>query len=170
MIIEYLNIGSCDVRIKGNVINADIDHDVVSNIDIAANALFLPFKDKSFKGVIAHHIIEHISYWHHVRFIKECRRVIKENGKISVKAPDFEGLIKNYLDNYLGAKGVWHQHIFGRQVFEKDCHKAGITEVYLTELLFKHGFYDLKWNKGIREMPELSVIATKGEVPSWEIT
>ena len=164
---DYLNIGSCDVRVDG-AMNFDMNHGEVSP-DVCGDTRQLPFKDESFKGVIAHHVLEHINDRHHKRVVFEWRRIIKEGGKISIKCPDFEGLCKHYVSNYLGCKETWHQHIFGRQGFSGDTHLSGISREYLTELLFLFGFHDLKWEEGLKAMPELAVIATKGEPPTWEI-
>jgi len=68
--MDYLNIGSSEVKIKG-CLNVDIDHTTVKSIDVAGNMLCLPFKDKSFKGVIAHQIFEHIHKRFHEIGIRE---------------------------------------------------------------------------------------------------
>jgi len=168
MVAEYLNIGSGSAKRK-KCLNVDINWDVVENIDMAADLEQLPFKNNAFKGVIASHVLEHICEYGHEGCIRECWRVLKPDGKLYIEVPDFDACIKNFSENYLGQREKWHQFIFGRHAYKGDEHKSGITGEYLTDLLLEFGFGDLKWHRGTRRVPTLTVYATKREMPDWKI-
>ena len=168
--MKYLNIGSSEVRVEG-CINVDIDHKTVKDIDVAGDILALPFKNEIFDGVIAHQIFEHLNKVHHFPAIKECYRVLKMGGKLSVEVPDFPVVLKNYLENHLGMRQFWENCIFGRQLYDGDIHRSGINEQDLTDMLFYNNFGNLKWKtRGDRIVPNLHVIATKLEkINEWSI-
>lgn len=168
MIPEYLNIGSSDMKRKG-CLNVDINWDLLKKIDVAGDMMALPFKNNVFKGVLASQVFEHVAVWGHEACIRECWRVLKPNGRLFIEVPDFDMLVKNYSENFLGQKKKWMEHMFGRQAYKGDEHRWGITEDYLTELLFELGFVNLKWERGSRRRPTLAVYATRAELPEWEI-
>jgi len=165
--IDYLNIGSGDVRIANSL---SMDSDLsVTRLDVYGDANAMPFKDNSFKGIIAHHVLEHIPQVNHMNTLSECWRVLKQDGEINIRVPDFETLCKYFYTNYLGARKMWHWHIFGRQAYSGDAHVCGFTNFDLAELLFESCFCNLKWSKGEHQVPELVVRAKKGEQHNWRI-
>jgi len=69
---------------------------------IVADAHNLPFRDCVFEEVFAGQLIEHLE--DPLKFLKECKRVLKEGGMVTVTTPNF--LSKNaYLDPS-------HKHVF----------------------------------------------------------
>ena len=69
---------------------------------IVADAHALPFRDETIDEIFAGHLIEHLE--DPLRFLKECRRVLRRGGMVTVVTPNF--LSKNaYLDPD-------HKHVF----------------------------------------------------------
>ena len=61
----------------------------------------LTFKDEMIDYIYAEHLIEHLTKEELVNFLAECYRVLNRNGMIRLSTPDFELLIKIYLDTNL---------------------------------------------------------------------
>jgi predicted SAM-dependent methyltransferase len=159
---EYLNVGCGTVRFN-NCINMDIADNPLVKADIIGNVLHIPFPDKRFKGVIFAHVLEHILKREHQLAMIELRRVLTEGGTIYIEVPDFRRSLQFYLDNYRGNEEYWYQCIFGREDYSSDVHRSGITERYLTDLLFDCGFKNLKWLEIPKEQAILGVIAERSE-------
>ncbi|MHA1632581.1 MAG: methyltransferase domain-containing protein [Candidatus Freyarchaeota archaeon] len=69
---------------------------------IVADAQSLPFRSGSIDEMFAGHVIEHLE--DPIRFLKECERVLKRGGMVTIVTPNF--LSKNaYLDRD-------HKHVF----------------------------------------------------------
>lgn len=92
----YLNIGC------GNVF-----HETWENIDLVANspqvrqhdlAKGLPYDDNTFDAVYASHLLEHISSSSAPGFIQECARVAKSGAVLRFVVPDFEVMVRSYLE------------------------------------------------------------------------
>lgn len=97
-----LNVGSFTVMLKPPTINID-------KLDLHAYAkehgfLFdqvdvrygLPYPDDSAEFINASHLIEHLSREEAKYFLEECRRVLKEDGKLRIGTPDLKKLIEAY--------------------------------------------------------------------------
>jgi SAM-dependent methyltransferase len=54
----------------------------------SADAAHLPFKEYSFDGAFAIHVIEHLV--HTDKFVKEIRRILKPRGIVVIETPDYE--------------------------------------------------------------------------------
>jgi len=57
-----------------------------------------PFDDNSFDYLFSEHLIEHVSYQHGLRCLKECFRVLRGGAKIRVATPDLSFLVALYAD------------------------------------------------------------------------
>jgi len=69
---------------------------------VVADAQYLPFRGDSVDEIYAGHVIEHLES--PLRFLRECRRVLRRGGMVTVVTPNF--LSKNaYLDPD-------HKHVF----------------------------------------------------------
>ncbi len=64
-------------------------------IDLCAENLILPFKNNSVKLIYCSHTLEHLEKKKAIRFLKECARVIENNGVMRIVLPD----IKKIADN-----------------------------------------------------------------------
>ena len=76
------------------------------NIDFQGDGTFvyawdlrdeLPFPSQSCDVVYSSHVIEHFDRAGAIRFLFECRRVLKSNGLIRIVAPDLEAISRSYL-------------------------------------------------------------------------
>lgn len=102
----YLNIG-CGERHLPGFINVDTleTADVVCDVTKG-----LPFDDGSVDAIIHEHFIEHVSLAEGVRFLMECRRVLKPGGITRIATPDLEAIVEDY-----GRDAFLHEdwHTFG---------------------------------------------------------
>lgn len=80
---KILNIGSGGCRISPNTISLDIDHSV--NVDIIADASFLPFKENTFNFLISTAVLEHVIDVQSA--INEIYRCCKNDGLIYIEVP-----------------------------------------------------------------------------------
>ncbi|MFC1701436.1 methyltransferase domain-containing protein [Pseudomonadota bacterium] len=93
---RFLNLG-CGHRRHPDWVNIDvgegfagvISHDLRNGI---------PFPDKSFDVVYHSHVLEHIAKHEAPLFLKECHRVLKDDGIFRIVVPDMELLARNYLE------------------------------------------------------------------------
>lgn len=82
-----------------NIIDGWLNSDIypkskhVVHIDVTKTN---PFDDKTFDYVFSEHMIEHISYAQGQHMLKECFRVLKDDGKIRISTPDLSFLISLY--------------------------------------------------------------------------
>lgn len=91
---------------KDWVIGADYD-EIATEISkdsgikkvVRANALFLPFRDKSFNFAFALDIIEHIE--NDMKVLNEINRILKDEGKLILTVPSFPSLYSTH-DKALG--------------------------------------------------------------------
>lgn len=62
----------------------------------------LPLNDKTVDNIYCSHVLEHFEKWEAVAILNECRRVLKNNGKIRLVLPDLEKIVKKYknADNF----------------------------------------------------------------------
>ena len=159
---EYINIGCGNTRFP-NCINMDVADNKYTYVDVVGSVLDIPFSDERFKGVIFSHVLEHLCQNEHFKAMKEIRRVLKPNGTLYLEVPDLMLVCKYFIENFQGRRDYWNMCIYGRNLYGSDQHKSGITQEYLTDLLFTHGFGHLKWLDGNDKEPRLAVIAEKLE-------
>jgi SAM-dependent methyltransferase len=58
----------------------------------------IPFEDEQFDVVYHSHLLEHFLRPQALRFLKECYRVMKQNGVIRIVVPDLERIAELYLN------------------------------------------------------------------------
>ena len=54
---------------------------------VVGDAQHMPFRDSAFDEVFAGHVIEHLE--DPLRFLRECRRVLRRGGRVTIVAPNF---------------------------------------------------------------------------------
>ncbi len=104
----YVNIG-CGERHLPGFVNVDTleSADVVCDVTEG-----LPFNDDSVDAIIHEHFIEHLSLADGVRFLMECRRVLKPGGVTRIATPDLDAIVADYeSDDYLHED--WHTFGYG---------------------------------------------------------
>lgn len=110
-------LGYLTSKIQGTVYGIDLDVGALEFANrkydasfIVGDALNLPFKDYEFNHILAMGIVEHVP--DDRLFMKEMKRVIKDNGTLVLSTPTLEGIVKptrtchekggqyHYKDNY----------------------------------------------------------------------
>jgi len=89
--------GWTTIDIKGADINWDL-----------RRGIFLP--DNCVEYLYSSHLMEHIPYVQLIAFLKECRRVLKPTGKLSVCVPNARLYLESYMSGKLFRdKSTWWQ-------------------------------------------------------------
>jgi ubiquinone/menaquinone biosynthesis C-methylase UbiE len=57
----------------------------------------LPFEDNALDEILTEHVFEHLTFSEEQIAWKECYRVLKKGGKLTIEVPDFEWLCKTFL-------------------------------------------------------------------------
>lgn len=91
----YLNVGCGKVKLPG-FINIDLEPGGDIQCDVTQG---LPYADATVDGIYSEHFIEHLSQRDILRFLRECRRVLKPGGRIRIATSDLEDLISHYVTN-----------------------------------------------------------------------
>jgi predicted SAM-dependent methyltransferase len=88
-----LNIG-CGELVRNAWVNIDFQPRVGVFYYNALNTL--PIDDNSVKHIHAEHFLEHLRYDDAVRFLAECRRVLRQDGTCRIIVPDAEKYMRAY--------------------------------------------------------------------------
>lgn len=94
--MKYLNLG-CGNHYHRGWTNMDINpvDPYVISCDLSRG---IPAEDDSFDVVYHSHVIEHFRKDDALRFMNECRRVLKPGGIYRVATPDLERICRTYLE------------------------------------------------------------------------
>ena len=96
---KLLNIGCGQSHIQG-FINMDIVQPYDIKLDVRSG---LPFKDQEIDGIYSEHFFEHLTMKEGLHFLRECRRVLKSDGRMRIAIPDLDSVISRYTsDNWRG--------------------------------------------------------------------
>jgi predicted SAM-dependent methyltransferase len=57
----------------------------------------IPAENESADFVYSSHMIEHLSRWEALSFVRECRRVLRRGGVLRLVTPDLEVMVNDYL-------------------------------------------------------------------------
>lgn len=66
------------------------------NVDLTKG---IPFQDDTVNGILSSHMIEHLNCHETVKFLKECRRVLKPGGVLRISVPDPERFHQLSIEN-----------------------------------------------------------------------
>jgi predicted SAM-dependent methyltransferase len=92
--VRKLQLGTGDNVLAG-WLNTDIHEFTGGNAIVYLDARKrFPLPDESFDVVFSEHVIEHIDYTDGLRSLRECRRVLRPNGRIRIATPSLERLIR----------------------------------------------------------------------------
>ncbi len=86
----------------------------------------LPFSDSSVDYLYTSHFLEHLPRYQAIKFLSECRRVLKPSGVLRISIPD----IKELAEKYLQADGDFFSRLDGS---EGDSLKS-LTDKFLQHL------------------------------------
>lgn len=89
----WLNIG-CGKKHLSGFINMDIEQPYDKKLDARKG---LPYPDRTVDGVYSEHFFEHLTQAEGLRFLRECRRVLKPGGIVRVAMPDLDEVIGRYV-------------------------------------------------------------------------
>ncbi len=175
-------VGHLDLHSAGfvNVDCRDFPHmDVV--IDVGSE---LPFGDESISEILAESVLEHIAHnfigvppnfrmTRIIEVLREWRRVLKPNGKITIKVPNLEGVFREYLAGRMSVIELIG-YVYGGGEYEDNCHRAGFDKKIMSSCLRAAGFREFKFtdphqytNKfDERKSWEMGVVVTKSSSPS----
>lgn len=135
---SYLQLG-CGEDVLSGFLNTDFFSN--PRADAHVDARFpLPFAAGSFKGVYAHHIIEHLSYSDAHALFREVVRVLQAGGVFRMVVPDLEVFIREYAStNPAEFRGI--AQLLPPTHLESTMHRATALE------LIDHKFRDTKFNR-----------------------
>ena len=176
-----LNLG-CASRLLDGYLNVDMDSveeikkrypNLVINENnpfLQCDVLNLPFEDSSVDEIRADAIIEHMSFLEEPKFFHEATRVLKPGGVLNISVPDFEHMVREWLNaeddwkdffrnddeaiaqehwfgqysySYKSRWGYITAGIFGPQNGEGQYHKNAYTQAKLTAIYNKLGYKDI---------------------------
>jgi glycosyltransferase involved in cell wall biosynthesis len=153
-----LNVGGGTVRVEGfynvdlrDVPGVDVVHDFTPQM--AWNEHFypypgcLPFADESVDEIMAHHILEHITYHHAHDLLRDWARVLVRGGRLEIETPDLNRLCKMYLAGELTYFRAI-QLMYAGQDFVGNFHAHLVTPEWLRGQLGCLGF------ERLRELPD----------------
>lgn len=93
--MKMVNI-ACGARYHKDWINIDF-HPTTYEVKKVNILNGLPFEDNSIDVIYNSHFLEHLNREQARRFLKECHRVLKEDGIIRIVVPDLENICREYL-------------------------------------------------------------------------
>ncbi len=104
------------------------------NVDVDGQTY--PFADGHFDAVVALATIEHLINFDH--FLDEINRILSENGRLYISAPNYSGL--PYLLPFLLTGKTFHDPVSEKDKYEFYAHVRYFTYRSLTDVVQKHGF------------------------------
>jgi len=90
--VRKLQLG-CGRNILNSWLNSDLHKTEKEIIPINATDT-LPFENATFNYIFPEHLVEHIEYYECIELLKECFRILKTDGKISIATPNMKFLIE----------------------------------------------------------------------------
>lgn len=163
---------------KEGWVNIDL---LSKNIDLSLDLRKkFPFSDNSCKEIYSEHFLEHLEYPNEVSsFLKEAKRVLISNGKITIIVPDTVWPMQSYFEGYESAyfkickKKKWHPTDYKTRIehinfhFRQNGeHLYAYDEELLRMVLKNAGFsqiirrdYDQKIDSPVHDFGNLSLVA-----------
>lgn len=126
----FMNIDRRRPDIVGEDDRRFICHDLVEGI---------PFPDAMIDSIVCHHFLEHLTYPQAEELIKECARVLKPGGLLSLVTPDFEWLTREYLSDAERLAPMAELMLFCEGP-DGDKHRSAWDQKLLAGLVERHGF------------------------------
>ena len=130
-----IGAGTKDEWVEGDWVRVDA---YVDEADIKAPAWKLPFHDNWVDSIWSSHTLEHVSKRMVVPTLKEWYRVLKPNGKLTLRVPDFAWCCQWWLDHQTN---TWDMDIiYGGQTRQGEYHKTGFNREIAINYLQEAGF------------------------------
>lgn len=102
-----------------------------------------PLERESYDEVYLFHAIEHIEKKHHQDILQEIVRILRPNGLFIVSFPEFEIIVRNWLENEGGLRNFWENTVFGLQRTPSDYHYCAMSTEEMIGLMLKVGFTNI---------------------------
>lgn len=124
-------------------INVDIRP--LPNIDVVANALYLPFRDRSIGRVLLNQVIEHFNHEEVIRLLEELKRTIAPGGTIELWTPNFQAFgslavwLFSGIDRTNPRLPLLYAPLTGGQDYPENVHKSYWTKKLLKLYFEKAG-------------------------------
>jgi len=154
-----LNLG-CGIHIKKDFVNVDLyeESDLKSKKGIfrsvkwdrgakyvKADIRKMPFKDNYANYVEMFEVLEHLPMRDVVPALVEIRRVMKPGAKFVMTSPNFDGLMKDWLEVMTGKfdPNIYFQvmeTIYGNQQAFEEYHRVALNPQFLNWCLLTAGF------------------------------
>lgn len=136
-----LNIGGGDSVLEGY---ETVDRKNGKEADLS-NCNYAP---DSIDAIRASHILEHFSYADAERVLSAWLKVLKPGGVIEISVPDFDKIARAKLEG----DPLWRFYAAGGQMNSNDVHLSVYDEPYLTALMQKIGFVNVRgWPGDVRD-------------------
>jgi predicted SAM-dependent methyltransferase len=181
--VEKLHVGSGPL-VRAGWTNVDLDaHPGVEFVlDVRGG---LPFEDVSY--VYAEHFIEHLTHDEGLRFLRECRAALRNDGAIRLSTPNLEWVwatqyhrpsddaVRDCFAINKSFRGWGHQFLYNVETMTATLHDAGFADV--TECRYGESgdpvLRDLERHEKSPDAPELPhviVVEARGvRVPASEL-
>lgn len=155
-----LNLGS-GIHIKNGFINVDAfynEDDLKNHTGICKQSIWekgakyvqadirkMPFKDNYADYAELFEVLEHIPFRDVTPTLKEIRRVLKKGGKLLMHVPNFDGLMKDWLelittDFDMDQTVYVMETIYGNQLADGEFHKTAFNPRIMNYFLNSAGF------------------------------
>jgi predicted SAM-dependent methyltransferase len=133
---EYLQLGSgCD-HLSGFLNSC---YFLNTEADVWVDIRFpLRFADNSWRGIYAHHVVEHISYHDAHQLFSECRRTLRPGGVFRMVVPDAEV----FLNYYSKVEAKERSEIFSLYPNKPDA----ITPLEVIDYVFRDNKFNRHWS------------------------
>lgn len=159
---KILNLGSGDIKIEGvesHDINSSFGTDHCFDLTVAP----YPFEDNSWDEIYLFHTIEHIQKLKHNLVFGEIRRILKPDGVFILSFPEFEIILKNWLENFQGQREHWEHNIYGLQRSPSDFHVCAMDSTACRDQLIKTGFKNIEIKEELCYSHNTVIRCQKGE-------
>lgn len=143
---RQLHLGCGDVRISGWC-NVDIDPRTAP--DLVDDIMKLEkFPDAFADTIYACHVLEHVPHEDVPRVLRAWRRVLVTGGTVYISVPDLDRIVRIYTEHWdhfqTRPNTPWIGLIYGGQSDRYDFHRTGFNLCWMTELLERAGFEDVR--------------------------
>lgn len=121
----------------------NLDIEARPEVDIVANCRSMPMIDSNnAECVYVSHVLEHLNYNTELpAALAEIFRVLKPGGTLMLSVPDLQTLCWLFNMPHFGARERYH---IMDTMFGGGDHRSGLTEEYLSPILGKAGFQDIR--------------------------
>lgn len=167
----YVNIDQDDID---TIRNRYPDKSFPDDAKIYSYDIFnLPYEDGVVDEILADGFLEHLSFLEEKKFFDEMSRALKPGGILSVSVPNFEKVVKLWLqatddfkDFYrLDEEAINKKHWFGTYTYEPS-NKWG----YLTAMIFGSQHGEGQFHQNCYTIPKIRAILSKVGLSEVEIT